>query len=72
MANQDIREVTTAPVDIYVVPNLTHVLRFDLEEPSIFRYPELIEKPVEPVVLSLISRWLAQYASTAGGIDGRA
>jgi pimeloyl-ACP methyl ester carboxylesterase len=69
---EGIREITSAPVDIYVVPNLTHVLRSDLEEPSVFRYPELIKKPIEPIVLSLISQWLAEHASPARGSDTRA
>jgi pimeloyl-ACP methyl ester carboxylesterase len=55
-----LRELTSAPAEIHVVPNLTHVLRFDQEQPSILRYPELIQNPVEPLVLSLISRWLVQ------------
>jgi uncharacterized protein len=67
-----IREITSAPVDIYVVPNLTHVLRLDREEPSLLRYPELIENPVEPVVLGLISQWLAQHSSPADGSDSQA
>jgi uncharacterized protein len=57
-----IREITSAPVEIHVVPNLTHVLRFDQEQPSVLRYPELIQNPVEPLVSSLISRWLVKQA----------
>ena len=55
-----LREITPAPVEIHVVPNLTHVLRLDQEQPSILRYSALIQDPVEPLVLSLISRWLVQ------------
>jgi pimeloyl-ACP methyl ester carboxylesterase len=43
--------------------DVTHLLRCDEDEPSILRYPELIQKPVEPLVLSLISRWLVQHAA---------
>lgn len=56
-----IREITSTPIDIHVVPNLTHLLRFDQEHPSMLRYPELMEKPVELIVLSLISQWLVQH-----------
>jgi fermentation-respiration switch protein FrsA (DUF1100 family) len=40
---QSILEVIAAPVESHVVPNLSHVLRFDEREPSIFKYPKLIE-----------------------------
>jgi hypothetical protein len=58
-----IREITSAPVEIHVVPNLTHVLRFDQEQPSVLRYPELIQNPIEPLVSSLISRCEAGFAA---------
>jgi uncharacterized protein len=57
-----IREIASAPIEIHVVPDLTHVLRFDQEQPSVLRYPELIQNPVEPLVSSLISRWLVKQA----------
>jgi uncharacterized protein len=55
-----IRDFTSALVEIHVVPNLTHTLRFDREKPSILRYQALIEKPMEPLIATLISQWLAQ------------
>jgi uncharacterized protein len=55
-----IRNLTSALVEIHVIPHLTHTLRFDLEEPSILHYQALIEKPMEALIASLISQWLAQ------------
>jgi hypothetical protein len=36
---------------------------FDELAPSVFRYPELIRRPVKPVVLSLISTWLLKQST---------
>jgi len=55
-----VRELTEAPIEVSVVENLTHTLRVDQEEPSVFRYTELLRRPVEPEVLDLISTWLLQ------------
>jgi uncharacterized protein len=55
-----VRDLTSAPVEIHVVPNLTHILRFDPDESSILNYPKLMEKSIEPLVSSLISQWLRQ------------
>ena len=53
-----IAEITNCALDAHVVRDLTHILRFDECKPSIFRYRELIKKPVEPTVLNLVSNWL--------------
>jgi hypothetical protein len=58
-----VRDLTAAPIEINVVENLTHTLRFDQEEPSVFRYSELLRRPIEPIVLDLILRWLRQQSS---------
>jgi hypothetical protein len=49
--------VTLQPRASQACDNLTHVLRYDEQAPSIFRYAELASKPVEPEVLALITRW---------------
>jgi pimeloyl-ACP methyl ester carboxylesterase len=57
---QSILEVIVAPVESHLVPNLTHVLRFDEHAPSVFAYAELIKRPMAGEVLEMISRWLAR------------
>lgn len=57
-----IAEVIDGNAETHVVPNLTHVLRLDQQDPRFSSYSKLIEKPVEPLVLSLISRWLQRGA----------
>ena len=60
-----VRELTQTPIEINVVENLTHILRFDEKEPSVFRYAELLQRPIEPVVLDLISAWLLKQTSSS-------
>ena len=55
-----IAELKEGTAEAHVIKGLTHILRVDEREPSIFHYAELIEKPVEPVVLKLVTQWLEQ------------
>jgi uncharacterized protein len=55
-------KLVPAPAAAHVLPNLTHVLRSDDDQPSIFRYPKLIKRPLEGLVLKLISEWLRNQA----------
>lgn len=55
-----IAELVKGTASAHVIRDLTHVLRVDERKPSIFRYAELIRKPVEPIVLNLTSHWLRQ------------
>jgi pimeloyl-ACP methyl ester carboxylesterase len=62
---QSILEVVAAPTEWHVVPDLTHVLRFDDGDPSIFKYTELLKRPIEAEVLEIISRWIARQTRIA-------
>ena len=53
-----IAELANGTVEAHVVQNLTHVLRFDERQPSLFGSSELIKKPLEPIVVELISTWI--------------
>ena len=44
--------------EAHIIDNMTHILRCDDEAPSIFRYSNLIKKPIEREVVELISSWL--------------
>lgn len=48
------------PATAHVVPNLTHVLRCDAGTPAFLSSGELLRKPLETVVLDLISAWLSE------------
>ena len=43
-----------------VVPDLTHLLRSDERAASIFGYRELLRRPIAPIVLTHIERWLVR------------
>jgi uncharacterized protein len=60
-------KAVACPVELHIVPNLTHVLRFDGLDPSVFHYPSLIRKPIEPEVLEIISQWIARQTRRAHG-----
>lgn len=46
------------PMEAHVIQNLTHILRFEEGEPSIFGSAELVKKPMEPIISELITEWL--------------
>ena len=53
-----IEELCNGSVESHVVPNLTHVLRLDKDEPAITKSSKLLDKPVENVVLETIVDWI--------------
>lgn len=53
-----IARLSKAAVDAHVVPNLTHLLRFEEGQPSLADNREQLRRPVEAIVLELISNWL--------------
>jgi pimeloyl-ACP methyl ester carboxylesterase len=52
-----IAKLTGGMVNSHVIKNLTHVLRFDEQQPSLLNSAELIKKPMEPSLLELIGEW---------------
>jgi uncharacterized protein len=57
-----IAELTTGVVNVHVIKNLTHILRFDEQQPSLLSTPELTKKPMEPILLKLIVEWFKEQA----------
>jgi pimeloyl-ACP methyl ester carboxylesterase len=55
-----IAKLVLGEVEKHVVPDLTHILRFDKERHTIFQYEKLLKKPIEDYVLELISNWLKE------------
>ena len=47
-------------VTSHVVPDLTHILRMDTEQPSIFGYGRLLQQPIDGSVCRLVSDWIGQ------------
>jgi pimeloyl-ACP methyl ester carboxylesterase len=44
--------------DPHVLPNITHLLRAELGEPTLYTYKQQVTKPVDKIVLKTISEWL--------------
>jgi uncharacterized protein len=57
-----IAELTTGVVNVHVIKNLTHSLRFDEQQPSLLSTSELTKKPMEPILLELIVEWVKEQA----------
>lgn len=57
-----IAELAGGVVNAHIISNLTHVLRFDEKQPSLLGSAELIQKPMEPILLELIIEWLKEHA----------
>jgi pimeloyl-ACP methyl ester carboxylesterase len=54
------------PVETHVVPDLTHLLRRDPEQPSLSHYKKQIKQPVDAAVLRLVSDWVEKVTSVSG------
>jgi len=49
--------------EVVVIDNLTHLLRYDFGEPSIFNYKQQLKGPVEDIVLEKVSGWILNQLS---------
>ena len=63
----EIKKVLTVPCESHVVENLTHILRYDDDRPSIFNYRKLSKRPVESEVLTTIGCWLLNQTRITTG-----
>ncbi len=54
-----LRELT--PVTQHIVPDLTHILRFDRQPESILNYGNLLKEPMEPTVCRLVADWIGEH-----------
>ncbi|MET0865815.1 MAG: alpha/beta fold hydrolase [Nakamurella sp.] len=57
-------------VSTHRIVNLTHILRLDPAEPTLGAYRKLIKQPVDPVVLQLISDWVADLPDAGSELGG--
>jgi hypothetical protein len=49
-----------APVEVHVLPDLTHILRRDDRPPCFARYRAILGEPIDPRVLDLACDWIAR------------
>jgi pimeloyl-ACP methyl ester carboxylesterase len=60
---EDVRQIAglvESPVETQVIEDLTHALRLDERPPTMLGIRDLLDKPVEPIVLERIAGWLTQ------------
>jgi uncharacterized protein len=73
-----IAQLVPGEVETVLVPDLTHILRRDEEEPSFARYKKLLRQPVDAEVLDRVAGWIlaradaAPAAPRADGVRGAA
>jgi pimeloyl-ACP methyl ester carboxylesterase len=56
---QKLKSVITGSFESHIIPDMTHILRTDSDEPSNRHYARLAKQPLDGRVLSIISHWLA-------------
>jgi len=57
-----IAELVPGDVETVLVPDLTHLLRRDAQEPSFSHYKKLVRQPVDGEVLERVATWLLRQA----------
>ncbi len=57
------------PVEVHVVPDLTHTLRTQAGAPSLGAYRRELRRPVNPELLTTVSQWCRDVALTSLGQD---
>lgn len=61
-----IAKLVRGPADATIIKDLTHILRRDPGVASIFHYRQILKKPVDPEVLTLVCDWLKSRTQEAG------
>lgn len=57
------RELIPGDFEAHVIPNLTHLLRCELGEPSLRSYKRQIHEPIDPRVTDYIRTWVEEHAT---------
>jgi pimeloyl-ACP methyl ester carboxylesterase len=55
---EEIKNIAPVAVETHILPNLTHILRCENEEPCFSNYPSLAKEPLDTEVLNILGRWL--------------
>lgn len=55
---EKISKYVLGPVEWHVVDDMTHLLRKDMDKPSLFHYKTLLKNPVNPAIMELVEKWL--------------
>jgi uncharacterized protein len=54
----EIQRLAPTHAEIHQIPDLTHLLRLDPDQPSTRSYPRLLRQPIEPNLLTQVTSWL--------------
>jgi pimeloyl-ACP methyl ester carboxylesterase len=58
-------ELIKGEFEWHIVPNVTHILRAELGEPTLSTYKEQVRQPVDERILKLISEWLRKHVDAS-------
>ncbi|MDX1450233.1 MAG: alpha/beta hydrolase, partial [Acidimicrobiia bacterium] len=59
-------ELVGASCTARIIPDMTHLLRFDAGEPSVRTYKKQAERPVDSRLTDLVGTWITERATIAG------
>lgn len=62
---QQLKSVVRGTFESHIIPDLTHVLRTDPDEPSVRHFARLSKQEIDRRIISIIRRWLSHQARTA-------
>ena len=55
-----IAELAKGEVEQHIIPDMTHLLRLEQGEPSLFTYKKQLKQEIDPSLLELIGEWLSK------------
>jgi pimeloyl-ACP methyl ester carboxylesterase len=57
-----IGEIIGGEYECHVLDDMTHLLRVDSGDGSVYSTPELLKQPIDPRVLTIVTRWIIEHA----------
>jgi len=53
-----IQKIMQGTVESHIIQDMSHILRMEKEEPTVFNYEKLMKQPIEPKLIKIIQDWI--------------
>ncbi len=53
-----IQKIMQGTVESHIIQDMSHILRLEKEEPTVFNYEKLIKQPIDPKLTKIIKAWI--------------
>jgi hypothetical protein len=63
-------QMVKAPFEHHLIENMTHLLRLEEGDASVGNYAKEMKRPIEPLLLEIILRWIRNRIGLADGSSG--